>query len=142
MYALLNPQGEIETYPYSFAQLQAANLDTSFPATPSDELLLVWNVVPVLSTPQPTVPPEQNVAEGTPAKTDGVWYQTWVITDKTPEQITQYNEQQQQNRLLAYERESDPIFFKSQLGTATHEEWVAKREEVKAQYPYIEIPPV
>lgn len=137
MYALLNSEGQIQTYPYSVAQLQADNPGTSFPSPMPDERLADWNVVVVAPTTQPTVPPEQNVAEGTPAETAGVWYQTWVVTDKTPEQIAEYNEQQKENRLLAYEQESDPIFFKWQRGEGTQQEWLDAVELVKQQYPYI-----
>jgi len=138
MYALLNSEGQIQTYPYSVSQLQADNPNTSFPSPMPDERLAEWNVVVVVATPQPSVLPAQNVAEGTPAKTDGVWYQTWVVTDKTPEQIAEYNNGQKQNRLYAYERESDPIFFKWQRGEGTQQEWLDAVELVKQQYPYIE----
>ena len=137
MYALLNSEGQIETYPYSVSQLEADNPQTSFPSPMPDERLADWNVVIVVATTQPNVPPEQNVTEGTPAETDGVWYQTWVVTDKTPEQIAEYNNQQKQNRLYAYEQESDPIFFKWQRGEGTQQEWLDAVELVKQQYPYI-----
>ena len=139
MYALLNSEGQVKTYPYSVGQLQADNPGTSFPSPMPDERLADWNVVVVVETPQPSSPPTQNVAEGTPAKTDGIWYQTWVVTNKTPEQIAEYNEQQKQNRLSAYEHESDPIFFKWQRGEGTQQEWLDAVELVKQQYPYIEV---
>jgi hypothetical protein len=137
MYALLNSEGQIETYPYSVSQLEADNPGVSFPSPMPDERLAEWNVVVVVPTTPPTVPPEQNVTEGTPAETDGIWYQTWVVTDKTPEQIAEYNNQQKQNRLIAYEHESDPIFFKWQRGEGTQQEWLDAVELVKQQYPYI-----
>lgn len=40
-----------------------------------------------------------------------------------------------QARSLAYQKESDPLFFKAQRGEATMEEWLAKVEEIKARYP-------
>jgi len=55
-----------------------------------------------------------------------------------PDPSIAYNAQQKENRLLAYEAESDPLFFKSQLGEATVEEWKAKREEIKQRFPYQE----
>jgi hypothetical protein len=39
-------------------------------------------------------------------------------------------------RRAAYQRESDPLFFMSQRGEATIEEWQAKIAEIKARYPY------
>lgn len=41
----------------------------------------------------------------------------------------------EKNRQLAYEKESDPLFFKWQAGEATQEEWIAKRNEIRAKYP-------
>lgn len=45
-------------------------------------------------------------------------------------------EQQELNRRLAYTAESDPLFFMSQRGEATVEDWQAKVAEIKARYPY------
>ena len=46
--------------------------------------------------------------------------------------------EQEANRKLAYEAEADPLFFMSQRGEATAEEWQAKVQEIKARYPYPE----
>jgi hypothetical protein len=42
------------------------------------------------------------------------------------------------DRRAAYTAESDPLFFMSQRGEATVEEWQAKVAEIKARYPYPE----
>ena len=47
-------------------------------------------------------------------------------------------EQQQAARAAAYRAEADPLFFMSQRGEATVEEWQAKVAEIKAQFPYPE----
>jgi hypothetical protein len=39
-------------------------------------------------------------------------------------------------RSATYKIEADPLFFKSQRGEATKEEWEAKIEEIRARYPY------
>ena len=39
-------------------------------------------------------------------------------------------------RNQAYIAEADPLFFKSQRGEATVEEWQAKIEEIKSRFPY------
>lgn len=44
--------------------------------------------------------------------------------------------QQRAYRRDAYTLEADPIFFMSQRGEATTEEWLAKIEEIKARFPY------
>jgi hypothetical protein len=38
-------------------------------------------------------------------------------------------------RRIAYQTESDPIFFMAQRGEATIEEWQAKIQEIKNRYP-------
>lgn len=38
-------------------------------------------------------------------------------------------------RAAAYRAESDPLFFKSQRGEATMDEWLAKVAEIRARYP-------
>lgn len=48
------------------------------------------------------------------------------------------NKEMEKSRLIAYEKESDPIFFKIQRGEATNEQWLAKIEEIKIRYPYEE----
>jgi hypothetical protein len=43
--------------------------------------------------------------------------------------------QAEANRKAAYIAESDPLFFRSQRGEATEQEWRDKVEEIKARYP-------
>jgi hypothetical protein len=40
------------------------------------------------------------------------------------------------NRSAAYAAESDPLFFKAQAGEVDEAEWLAKREEIRARFPY------
>jgi hypothetical protein len=47
----------------------------------------------------------------------------------------QLKEEQELLKVLAYRNEADPLFFKSQRGEATREEWLAKVAEIKAKYP-------
>lgn len=67
---------------------------------------------------------------------DGVWsiYDEEIYN----ETVNQYNSQQKELRLKAYEQESDPIFFKWQRGEATQQEWLDKIAEIKARLPYQE----
>jgi ABC-type Fe3+-hydroxamate transport system substrate-binding protein len=57
-----------------------------------------------------------------------LWQQTQVIVQ---------NKQADRSRKNAYQIESDPLFFKTQRGEATIEEWQAKIEEIKQRYPKI-----
>jgi hypothetical protein len=127
---------------YSIQQLYADNPQTSFPENISDSTLAEYDVYPLQETPQPSYNPiTQNLTEGTPEQINGIWTQVWVITDATPEEVASrtadYNAEQKQNRLSAYEQESDPIFFKWQRGEGTQQEWLDAVELVKQQYPYI-----
>lgn len=45
-------------------------------------------------------------------------------------------EQQQAARAAAYRAEADPLFFMSQRGEATEQEWLDKVAEIKALFPY------
>ncbi|MBV5344053.1 MAG: hypothetical protein JZU63_00165 [Rhodoferax sp.] len=45
-------------------------------------------------------------------------------------------EQQQEARSAAYRTEADPLFFMSQRGEATNDDWLAKVAEIKARFLY------
>jgi hypothetical protein len=45
-------------------------------------------------------------------------------------------EDQEAARRMAYVNEADPLFFMSQRGEATVEDWQGKVAEIKARYPY------
>lgn len=53
--------------------------------------------------------------------------------DPTPDEIRAL---QEAARKAAYQSEADPIFFMTQRGEATIEEWQAKVAEIKARFPY------
>lgn len=48
------------------------------------------------------------------------------------------NEEIKAARQVAYAAEADPIFFMSQRGEATQQEWLDKIAEIKAKFPYNE----
>lgn len=56
-----------------------------------------------------------------------------------PPPVVPTKAEQEANRKAAYAAESDPVFFMSQRGEATVEEWTAKVSEIKARYPYPEV---
>jgi hypothetical protein len=49
-----------------------------------------------------------------------------------------HNEKAQRERAAAYAAEADSLFFKSQRGEATVQEWQDKVAEIKARFPYQE----
>jgi hypothetical protein len=85
MYIKLN--NEIaEKYPYTIGELRKDNSQTSFPSNIPDSLLAEYGVFKVEHTARLEVGFDKNVTEGTPELVDGVWKQTWVVTDATPEE--------------------------------------------------------
>jgi hypothetical protein len=49
-----------------------------------------------------------------------------------------FNDAQSKKRFAAYTVESDPIFFKSQRGEATNQEWLDAIAAIDARFPYQE----
>jgi hypothetical protein len=68
--------------------------------------------------------------------TDGVW--AIYNQDLYQGQVDSYNQGQKKKRFAAYNLESDPIFFKSQRGEATNQQWLDKIAQIDARYPYQE----
>lgn len=86
---------------------------------------------------------------GTQWTMDGDQYDglNWLDTSPKPTQAeldalwpqVQYENQYaavEQSRLVAYEQQSDPVFFKWQRGDATEVEWREAVAKVKAENPY------
>lgn len=72
---------------------------------------------------------------------NGVWsvVEPEPVVEPSPEpELPPTKEQQEKMRRWAYTEEADPLFFMSQRGEATTEEWLAKIDEIKARYPYPE----
>ena len=86
MYAKLI-EDVITFYPYTLLQLRQDNPLTSFPQAPSAEDLAPFNVVIVDPVIAPAVPYTQTVTEGTPVLENGVWHQTWVVTEATEQEL-------------------------------------------------------
>jgi hypothetical protein len=130
----------VTNYPYSFWQLKQDNPQTSFPANPTDELLASYGVLPVTQVEVPAYDSAvQRIEEDTPSLVSGTWTQVWNVIALTDEEIAQQQAdraaQAQAQRAEAYRTESDPLFFKSQRGEATQQEWLDKVAEIKARYP-------
>lgn len=131
----------VEQFPYSFAQLQADNPQTSFPSSPTDAMLASFDVFPVVNTgAQYDQATQVATQEGCSYNADKQrWETSWVVRDKTAKELQAeadaHAAQVEAQRAEAYRNESDPLFFKSQRGEATHQEWLDKVAEIKARYP-------
>lgn len=71
-----------------------------------------------------------------PANSDYVTYLDWLTEGNTPEPADPApTPDYSALRSQAYRDESDPLYFKSQRGEATHQEWLDKVDEIKARWP-------
>lgn len=61
-------------------------------------------------------------------------YRQKTQSEKTAEDASRI-ESNKQARAAAYREEADPLFFKTERGEATREEWLAKVEEIRSRYP-------
>jgi hypothetical protein len=64
----------------------------------------------------------------------------WFVLDNLPiySPPSPTKSEQQVKRQAAYAAEADPLFFKWRAGESTETDWLAKREEIRARYPYPE----
>lgn len=131
--------GQVAKYPYTAQELYEDNPRVSFPQL-TDEVLAQFNAARVVATNAPEIDDTKNVNEGDPAFSAerNRWEQTWVVTDASPEEISQREAKRlarlEGERAYAYRTESDPLFFKAQRGEATQQEWLDKVAEIKARY--------
>jgi hypothetical protein len=130
--------GSAVSYPYSIWQLRQDNSNTSFPEVLPEEILAAYGMYAVTTLPQPTIDPlRQKLAQDAlPSEVDGQWQIGWAVVALTAQELVEVKARQQANRQAAYTAEADPLFFMSQRGEATVEEWQAKVAEIKARYPY------
>lgn len=135
-------QGGQMTYPYSFAHLRSDNPNTSFPALISDETLAAYGVYPVADIEAPSIDAatQKLVQDTEPSLVAGQWQIGWSVVNLTAEEVAQKvaaaKAVQKAKRQEVYRLEADPLFFMSQRGEATVEEWQAKVAEIKARFPY------
>jgi hypothetical protein len=113
--------------------------NTSFPVPITDNSMPAGYVI-VHATPMPAIDNSVNkIVEVTPTRNNGKWFQTWQVVNLTPQEIAQLQEEKARQvgmlRAEAYRNESDPLFFKTQRGEATTEQWLEKVTEIKARYP-------
>lgn len=132
--------GSVVQYPITGTDVILQNPGTSFPSGELPvEMMQSYGCEPVVETAQPTFDPIAEDLIDTAVLTGGQWTQTWLVAQAAPEVVAQRQAnktaQTDTQRANAYRTESDPIFFKSQRGEATQQEWLDKVAEIKARYP-------
>lgn len=137
MYALVENK-KIKKYPYSIGLLQQDNPNTSFPSEMNDSILAEFGVYVV----EESARPEHNestekIVEDDPKLVSEQWKQSWLIVPLSEEEKVLVNQRKKASRLVAFQQEADPLYFKWKAGEGTEEEWLAKREEIRNNYPYI-----
>jgi len=85
--------GTVDTYPYNIGQLRRDNPQTSFPKKIPNEMLESYGVYTVVYTDMPSIDyrTQKTEQEATPTLVDGSWTVGWTTTDKTAEEIQQYD---------------------------------------------------
>jgi hypothetical protein len=73
-------------YPYTIEQLKAAHKNVSFPQNMTESMFSEWDMFNVVSVTQP-IDYTKNVVEGEPTLVDGVYYQNWIQTNASEEEI-------------------------------------------------------
>jgi hypothetical protein len=73
-------------YPYDIPTLRASHPNVSFPVNLTNEVLAEWDMYVVTPTPMPN-DYTKNITEGTPVLTDGVYYQNWIQTNASQNEI-------------------------------------------------------
>lgn len=110
-------------------RLRFSNVSFPTPFQPPEGYERVADVVP------PQINYKQNYAEGDPILVNGVWNRNWIVTDATPEQVSERIENQwsttramRNARLTA----SDWIVTKSlELGEAVPQSWLTYRQALR-----------
>lgn len=86
--------GNVDTYPYSVGQLRRDNPNTSFPKQIPSDMLESYDVYTVVYTDMPSIDDRTQKVEqeATPTLVDGSWTVGWTTTDKTAEEIQQWDD--------------------------------------------------
>lgn len=120
------------------ADYQSMFPDTSFGANGPDAQFMAENSCLYVTVWLPYDAARQKLVAVAPYIQDGQVF-TVQVAEKTQEELdadaVNATAANMAARSAAYVSESDPIFFKSQRGEATHQEWLDKIAEIQATYP-------
>ena len=84
---------------YTIGQLRRDNSNVSFPKTIPVDTLAVFDVYPavVADTPSYTERTQTATQDATPTQVNGVWTYGWTVSDKSAEEIQNYDDVQADN---------------------------------------------
>ena len=85
--------GSVDTWPYTIGQLRRDNSNTSFPKLIPGDFLASYGILPVTQqdTPSYTERTQKIELDATPTLVDGVWTLGWTVSDKTSDEVTEYD---------------------------------------------------
>jgi hypothetical protein len=117
--------GIVDTYPYSIGQLRRDNPNTSFPKIIPDAVLQDWGVYAVTVADEPSYTKRtQTLSQNTsPTLVNSVWTLGWTVTDKTSDEITEYdNDVAARNRAIRDAKLAETDWWASSDLTMTSEQ--------------------
>jgi len=85
--------GSVDTWPYTIGQLRRDNSNISFPKLIPGDFLASYGILPVTQqdTPSYTERTQKIELDATPTLVDGVWTLGWTVSDKTSDEVTEYD---------------------------------------------------
>jgi hypothetical protein len=85
---------KVETYPFDMGQLKKENKNVSFPSQISNEMMASYGVYPVTygETPEINVREKKTEINSVPTLKDGAYILEYTISDKTSEEIKEYDD--------------------------------------------------
>ncbi len=126
---------------YSFSKLREDNPHTVFPDPIDSESLTASDCFLFTETQ----PPQHDqlthkVVEIDPILEGEIYIQTWQVLPLTEQEktaiIKRLGDEIKEKRRKAYQRYSDPLYFKWKRGDGTEQEYLNTIEAIKAQLPY------
>jgi len=126
---------------YTLAQLKKDNPYTVFPDIMTPENLVDYGAFVFVES---DIPQYDNmthkVVENDPIIEGEVYVQTWQVLPLTEQEksdmIKKLGDEIKEKRRKAYQRYSDPLYFKWKRGDGTEQEYLNRIEAIKAQLPY------
>ena len=106
--------GEVDTFPYSLAQLRSDNSQTSFPKQIENDVLESYGVYPVVYAEHPSINDRTQKAErnSEPTLVSGSWTVNYTTSNKTTKETAQYDtDLALSNRSLRYVYLTETDFY-------------------------------